>query len=157
MSGYCQADNTPHLRFTPHHLQIRPEVKIFRARPSHSQVWSEMFVACAMSVMLPLPVSGTNPWLILTTLVLVPSQQMASLCHPFGHCNFATQWSPVSSPPWLWLTQFANFTAPPMCHRSLSPIMCRSCPHNSNLINSCHPGSVTQSTVWISWIVNTHM
>ena len=69
----CQVDNSLYHRFTPHHLQIGPEVKIFRARPSHDQTLSLVRAEstrgyCGMWVMLPPPVSGTNPRLILTSL-----------------------------------------------------------------------------------------
>ena len=52
MSGYCQPDNTSHHRVTPRHLNIGPEVKIFRARATGG-VWSVITLIRADTPVMP--------------------------------------------------------------------------------------------------------
>ena len=134
----CQVDNSLYHRFTPHHLQIGPEVKIFRARPSHNQTLSLIRAESTVSdgiVMLSPLVSGTNPRLILTSLasrdqstngIIMSPLWTLWLCNPVSYC----------------IEQSAVTVIDLICqlHISPHPIMCQCCPHNSNLINSGHPG-----------------
>ena len=94
----CQVDNSLYHRFTPHHLQIGPEVKIFRARPSHNQTLSLIRAESTVSdgiVMLSPLVSGTNPRLILTSLasrdqstngIIMSPLWTLWLCNPVSCC-----------------------------------------------------------------------